>query len=150
MERREEIVQALQEAYWKEIETVMNYLANSTNLDGIRAQEISEMLKLEVADELGHAQRIAERIKELDGKVQGSNSFKAAQTTSQPPADSTDLKTVIQGVIDAEADAIEHYKKIIKLTDGIDYVTQDLAIQLLGDEEKHLRLFKGFQRGMNS
>jgi acyl-coenzyme A thioesterase PaaI-like protein len=32
----------LQEAYWMEIETVMSYLANSVNPDGVRAQEIKE------------------------------------------------------------------------------------------------------------
>jgi bacterioferritin len=50
----------------------------------------------------------------------------------------------IKAVIAAEEDACAHYKKIIKATDGDDYVTQDLCIRLLGDEEGHLVLFKGF------
>ena len=33
---------------------------------------------------------------------------------------------------------------IIKATEGEDYVTQDLCIQLLKAEEEHLVLFKGF------
>ena len=36
------------------------------------------------------------------------------------------------------------YNQLIKLCDGVDYVTQDLAIQLLGDEEEHRRQFRGF------
>ena len=35
-----EIIALLLEAYSMELETVMNYLANSTNLDGVRAEEI--------------------------------------------------------------------------------------------------------------
>ena len=150
MKKRKEIVEALQQAYWKEIETIMNYIANSTNLDGIRAEEIRETLSVEVTEELGHAQRLAARIKELDGIVEGSMKFKAEQKTNQPPKKTTDLESVIQGVIDAEEDAVNHYRKIIELTDGDDYVTQDLAIQLLGDEEGHLRLFKGFRKGMEA
>ncbi len=148
MGKREEIVKALQMAYWKEIETVINYQANSINLDGIRGQEIREILEKEVIDELGHSRKLAERIKELDGIVEGSASFISEQKTSQPPSDTTDLESVIRGVIDAEEDAIAHYKYMIELTDGVDYVTQDLCIELQGDEEKHLRLFRGFLKGI--
>ena len=51
---------------------------------------------------------------------------------------------VIKGVIDAEHEACEHYRSIIRATDGDDYVTQDLCIRLLGDEEEHLIQFRGF------
>lgn len=148
MEKQQEIVSALQKAYWKEIETIMNYQANSINLDGIRAEEVREILSAEVQDELGHSRQLGERIKELDGTVEGSMDFKPEQNTSQPPADTTDLGSVIKGVIDAEKDAIAHYKYIIELTDGIDFVTQDMCIALQADEEKHLRIFRGFLKGM--
>jgi len=51
---------------------------------------------------------------------------------------------VIRGVIDAENEAIETYNRIIRAADGVDYVTQDLAIQLLTDEEEHRRTFLGY------
>ena len=41
-------------------------------------------------------------------------------------------------------DAIDQYKAIIKLTDGDDYVTQDLAITILSDEEGHRQQFEGY------
>ncbi len=50
----------------------------------------------------------------------------------------------IKGVIEAENDAIDQYNKIIRLCDGDDYVTQDLCIRLLADEETHRREFRGF------
>lgn len=149
-DQRQQIVKELQKSYWMEIETVMNYLANSTNLDGIRAEEVRETLEVEVTDELKHAQSLAQRIKELDGIVEGSKDFKASQDTAQPPKETTDLISVVRGVIDAEQGAIEQYKKIINLTDGVDFVTQDLCISLQADEEKHLRLFKGFMRGLEN
>lgn len=146
MENNTKIIDELKKSYWMELETVMNYLANSVNLDGIKAEEIKESLKADVNEELGHAQQIADRIRELGGNVDGSFQFKSGQDSLQPPNDSTDIKTVVNGVIEAETQAIEQYKNIIKTTDGEDFVTQDLAIALMADEEKHLRLFKGFNK----
>src|SRR5205085_6710337 len=56
-EKRDEIVALLCKAYWMEIETVMSYIANSVNPDGVRAQEIIESLEKDIQEELGHAQQ---------------------------------------------------------------------------------------------
>ncbi|MDX6650706.1 MAG: bacterioferritin, partial [Solirubrobacteraceae bacterium] len=134
-EKREEIVELLQRAYWMEIETVMSYIANSINPDGVRAQEIVESLQKDIQEELGHAQQFAARIKELYGVVPGSLEFSAEQSYLQPPAHQTDIVHVIKGVIEAETGAIEHYNRIIEATDGVDFVTQDMVIAILRDEE---------------
>lgn len=141
-----DIIAALTDAYWKELETVQNYIANSVNLDGVRAEEIKKSLAADVMEELGHAQQLARRIKVLGGKVPGSAGFKATQKSLQPPKDSTDVIAVIKGVIAAEEDAIQGYNRLVKLCDGKDYVTQDLCITLLADEEEHRQQFKGFLR----
>lgn len=138
------IVKELKTAYNMELETVINYLANSIHLDGIRAKEIQNSLDADIQEELLHAQQLARRIKTLDSGIPGSLDLKMEQKTLQPPADPTDVVAVIKGVIDAEEGAITQYNKIIKLSDGIDYVTQDLCITLLADEEEHRRQFKGF------
>src|SRR5439155_16512426 len=117
-EEREEIVELLTKAYWMEIETVMSYIANSVNPDGVRAQEIIESLQKDVQEELGHAQQFAARIKELYGVVPGSMDFKAEQSYLQPPDHQTDIVHVIKGVIEAESGAIEHYNAIIEFTEG--------------------------------
>ena len=85
-EKREEIIELLRKAYWMEIETVMSYLANSVNPDGVRAQEIKESLEEDITEELGHAKQFAERIKELYGVVPGSEDFTAEQSYLQPPS----------------------------------------------------------------
>ena len=141
---RDQIVEELKVAYWMEIETVTNYIANSINLDGVRAEEIKKALQADVQEELTHAQTLARRIKTIGGQVPGSSNFKAAQQSLQPLDDSTDVISVIKGVIDAEDSAIAQYNKLIRLCDGIDYVTQDLCIQSLADEEEHRRDFLGY------
>lgn len=142
--KQEEIVRELQVAYWMEIETVMNYICNSVNLDGVRAEEIKKSLAADVAEELMHAQNLARRIKTIGGRVPGSSDFSAGQDALQPPSDSTDVISVIKGVIAAEDAAIKQYNKLIQICDGVDYVTQDLCIQSLADEEGHRRDFVGF------
>jgi bacterioferritin len=128
-----------------EIETITNYIANSVHLDGVRAEEIKKSLAADVTSELMHAQSLVRRIKEIGGRVQGSMEFKAMQKSLQPPADTTDVVAVIKGVIDAENGAIEHYGKLIELCgDAHDYVTQDLCITQLGDEERHRTAFVGY------
>lgn len=141
---KEKIIDLLTKAYWKELETVQNYLANSVNLDGVRAEEIKKALAADVTEELTHAQTLAKRIKELGGKVPGSFEFKPEQNGLQPPADSTDVVTIIKGVIEAEEDAIKTYNEIIKICEGNDYVTQDMAITLLADEESHCAVFVSY------
>ena len=145
-DKREQVIELLAKAYWMEIETVMSYIANSVNPDGVRAQEIKESLEKDIQEELGHAQQFAERIKELWGVVPGSSEFSAEQSFLQPPEQQTDVTHVIRGVIEAETGAIEHYTRIIEETEGVDPVTQDMVIDILRDEQGHRRRFEGFLR----
>jgi bacterioferritin len=143
---REHLIALLTQAYWMEIETVMSYIANSINPDGVRAQEIIESLEEDIQEELGHARQYGSRIKELYGVVPGSLDFRAEQSYLQPPDEQTDIVHVIKGVIEAESGAIEHYNRIIEFCEGRDPVTQDMVIDILRDEEGHRRLFEGFLR----
>ncbi len=145
-EARDEIIDLLTKAFWMEMETVINYVTNSVNPDGVRAQEIIESLSADVQEELGHAQQFANRIKELYGVVPSSIDFTPEQSYLAPPQHQTDIVHVIKGVIEAETGAIEHYNRIIEVTDGIDPVTNDMVIAILRDEEGHRRLFEGFLR----
>jgi bacterioferritin len=144
--QRDELIELLKTAYWMEIETVMSYIANSINPDGIRAREVVENLEEDIQEELGHAQQFGNRIKELYGVVPGSLEFSAEQSYLQPPAEQTDIVHVIKGVIEAETGAIEHYQRIVEFCDGVDLVTQDMVITIQRDEQQHLRLFEGFLR----
>ena len=139
--KREEIIELLKQAYFAELETVMNYVTNSVNPDGVRAQEVKESLEEDIQEELAHAQQFAQRIKELYGVVPGSMDFRAEQRFLQPPKEQTDVVHVIKGVIDAKTSAIELYTRIVETTDEVDLVTQDMVIDILRDEQGHSRFF---------
>ncbi len=144
------IIKALVDCYNAELETVTNYLANSVNLDGIRAKHIKQALDADIQEELGHAQMVAKRIKTIGGTVPGSQALKMTQASLQPPANTTDVISVIKGVIDAENGAIAGYQKVIDLCEGEDYATQDMAIALMADEQEHRRDFLGFLKEFES
>lgn len=143
-ENNQDIIDNLKIAYAMELETVQNYIAASVNLDGVRSDVIKKALAADVAEELTHAQTLASRIKTIGGQVPGSFDLERGQKSLQPLEDTTDIVAVIKGVIDAENGAIAQYNKIIKISDGRDYVTQDMAIGLLSGEEDHRREFIGF------
>jgi len=143
----EDVTQLLKKAYGDEIETVMNYLSNAVVLDGVRAEEIKNSLETDIQEELDHARMIAERLKQLDERPPGSMDFEARQETLQPPEDSTDVPSVIDGVLDAEEDAIETYHDLIHAAEeNDDHVTEDIAVTILADEEAHRTEFRGFRK----
>lgn len=143
-DKRKQIQDGLAKAYRMEIETVINYLTNSVVLDGVRAEEIKKSLAADIQEELNHATQLANRIKTIHGEIPGSLSLEFDQKSLQPPKDTTDVVSVIKGVLDAENAAIEHYNHLVRITDGVDYVTQDMVITLLADEEEHRRTFEGY------
>lgn len=145
-EAREELIGMLKKAYFMELETVMSYITNSVNPDGVRAQEIKQSLAEDITEELGHAQQFAARIKELYGVVPGSKDFTPEQDYLQPANEQTDIPHVIRGVIEAEAGAISYYNEIRELAAEVDPVTEDMLLAILRDEQGHMREFEGFLR----
>ncbi|MFB6136643.1 MAG: ferritin-like domain-containing protein [Halobacteriaceae archaeon] len=143
----DEVNRLLRQAYEDEIETVMNYLSNSIVLDGVRAEEIKESLQTDIQEELGHAEQLGERLKQLEQSPPGSAEFTARQESLQPPADTTDVLSVIEGVLDAENDAIDTYRELIDAArEADDPVTEDLAVTILADEEAHRTEFRGYRK----
>ena len=141
--KRAEIIELLTRAYWMETETVLSYLANAANLDGIRAEEIAEALD---AGRRGGARPRAQVRRPHQGPVRHAPRHvrHGPRAGVLQPGDPTDVVGVIRGVIEAEAGAIEHYNRIIEACDGVDWATQDMVIEILRDEENHLRTFERY------
>ena len=142
----DEVTRLLRTAYQDEIETVMNYMTNSIVLDGVRAEEIKESLEADIQEELAHAEQLGHRLKQIGEAPPASGEFVAHQDSLQPPEDTTDVLSVIDGVLDAEEDAIETYRSLIDAAEEAeDHVTEDIAVTILADEEAHRTEFRGFR-----
>ena len=143
----DQVVDLLREAYIDEMETVMNYQTNAIVLDGVRAEEIKESLQQDIQEELTHAEQLGQRLKQLGARPPASGEFMARQESLQPPEDSTNVLAVINGVLDAEEDAIDTYSTLINAAEAADDpVTEDLAVTILADEEAHRTEFHGFKK----
>lgn len=143
----DDVVRLLKEAYIDELETVQNYLANAILLETIRGEVVAESLKEDIQEELGHAEELGYRLRYHDERPPASMDLEASQESLQPPADTADVEAVIDGVIEAEADAIETYEELIDAAaEAGDHVTEDLAVQLLADEQAHEAEFLSFKR----
>jgi bacterioferritin len=58
-----------------------------------------------------------------------------------------DVLSVIEGVLDAEEDAISTYRALIDAaTEADDPVTEDIAVTILADEEAHRTEFRGYRK----
>ena len=146
-DQREHVVELLTKAYWMEIETVMSYIAASVNLDGVRAQRDQGVARRATSRRSSATPAASPSgSRSSTASCRGREDFSAEQTFLQPPDEQTDIVHVIQGVIEAETGAIEHYTRIIEETEGVDPVTQDMVIEILRDEQGHRRLFEGFLR----
>jgi bacterioferritin len=143
----DDVVRLLKEAYNDEVETVQNYLANAILLETIRGEEVAESLKEDIQEELTHAEELGYRLRYHGERPPASMDLDASQESLQPPEDTADVEAVIDGVIEAETDAIETYEELIEVAaEAGDYVTEDLAVQLLADEQAHKAEFLSFKR----
>jgi len=141
------VIELLRKGYSDEIETVINYQTNAIILDGVRAEEIKESLQEDIQEELEHSELLGQRLKQLGARPPSSMEFTARQESLQPPEDSTNVPAVIEGVLEAEEDAIATYRELIDEAEAAsDPVTEDLAVTILTDEEAHRSKFQGFQK----
>jgi bacterioferritin len=136
MDKAREVLNGLKKSYAMELESVQNYLANSIHLEGPSVDKVKKVLENAASGELKHARRLAKRIKVLGDRVPGSLELARDQNYLQPPIDSRDSATVIRGALTATDAAIAHYQAMIQITEDLDFVTQDLLIELLAEEQE--------------
>ena len=142
-----QIIELLQAAYIAELQTVEDYLANSVWLDGPGSRPVAESLDAYIAQELAHAKKIAIRLKELG--MRSPDSIRREAQRILPLHDETDPMIAVEGVLEAERNAISRYEKLIEVCEGKDLTTQDLIIEILADEEKHRKVFEDFFNLLN-
>ena len=101
---------------------------------GIVAKELEEHAR----EELGHAEKIAERIITLGGTplITPQELFKESGCGYDAPTDSS-TKVLLKQNIKGEQCAIETYKKLLEQVEGKDPITYHMVLEILTDEVKH-------------
>ncbi|MDN5925372.1 MAG: bacterioferritin, partial [Xanthomonadales bacterium] len=133
---REVVVDILNQALATEIICVLRYKRHYYMASGIHAQSIAAEFLQHASEEQGHADRIAERITQLDGAPDFSPEGLSTRAHSQY-VEGDDLVDMIKEDLVAERIAIESYSEVIRYLGNDDPTTRRMLEDILANEEEH-------------
>jgi bacterioferritin len=133
---RATVIRLLNEALATEIVCVLRYKYHYFMASGINSQAVKVEFLEHAQQEQEHADRIAERITQLDGKPD----FNPEGLLSRAHADyaeGVDLVDMIREDLVAERIAIDTYRAIVEYIGSDDPTTRRLMEEILAQEEEH-------------
>jgi bacterioferritin len=133
---RETVVKLLNEALATEIVCVLRYKFHYYMAKGIHAKSVAAEFLEHATEEQGHADRIAERITQLDGTPNMSPDGLLSRSHSDY-VEGDDVADMLKEDLVAERIAIDSYREIIKYLGNDDPTTRRLMEDILANEEEH-------------
>ncbi|HET6804701.1 MAG TPA: ferritin-like domain-containing protein [Frateuria sp.] len=133
---RDTVIKLLNEALATEIVCTLRYKYHYYMASGIHSQAVKAEFLEHAQQEQEHADRIAERITQLDGKPD----FNPEGLLSRSHADyaeGADLVDMIKEDLIAERIAIDTYRAIIEYIGADDPTTRRIMEEVLAQEEEH-------------
>ncbi|PUA16994.1 ferritin-like domain-containing protein [Glaciimonas sp. PCH181] len=133
---REEVIALLNSALATELVCVMRYKRHYFTASGLENSAIKAEFLTHAQEEEGHADMIAERIVQLNGKPD----FNPKGITERSHAeydDSSDIKSMIKANLIAERIAIETYRQMIERIGDSDPTTRHMLVNIMAVEEEH-------------
>jgi bacterioferritin len=133
---RPTVIKVLNEALATEIVCILRYKRHYFMATGIHASAVAAEFQEHAAEEQVHADRIAERITQLDGEP----NFNPDGLTSRSHAqyvEGNSLVDMIKEDLVAERIAIESYSEIIRYLGDRDITTRRMMEEILQNEEEH-------------
>jgi len=139
---REQVVRVLNEALATELVCVLRYRFHYYMASGIHSSAVAAEFKEHAEEEQEHADRIAERIKQLGGKPQ-MNPAVIAQSSHSEYKEGSSLVDMIREDLVAERIAIETYREMIHFFGHKDPTSRRLIEEILAKEEEHAHDLSG-------
>lgn len=133
---RDDIVKLLNGALATELVCVLRYRRHHFMADGLESPAIAEEFLVHANAELGHADRLAQRIVQLGGEPD-FNPVGLLDRSHAGYDEVDDLKAMIRSNLVAERVAVETYRQMIRLVADKDSTTRRLLEDILADEEEH-------------
>ncbi|HEY4317624.1 MAG TPA: ferritin-like domain-containing protein [Herbaspirillum sp.] len=133
---REEIVSMLNDALATELLCVLRYKRHYFTASGPGTESVKAEFLEHAGEEAAHADRIAERIVQLNGEPD----FNPASLSSRSHAEydaSTDVREMIKADLVAERVAIESYRQMIERIGDGDPTTRQMLVEIMASEEEH-------------
>jgi len=133
---RETVCRVLNEALATELVCVLRYKRHYYMATGIHAQAVAEEFLEHAREEEEHADKIAERITQLDGSPDFNPEILATRSHSQY-VEGTSLADMIREDLVAERIAIDSYSEIIRYLGENDPTSRRVMEEILEKEEEH-------------
>ena len=140
-----EMVKELNKAYCDEWLAFYLYWYMAQTVSGRCYTGLKPLLEAIAKEELEHARKLANLITTL-GDAPSANPMdlekNANSSYSLPPKNNADIHRIIRAVMETEAEAIEVYHKLVKKTQGKDFVSHQLMTHILSEEIEHEEKFE--------
>ena len=133
---REQSIRILNEALAPELVCTLRYQFHYFMATGIHSQAVKQEFREHAREEQQHAERIAERIKQLGGKPMMNPAMLADLSHSEYREGNT-LADMIREDLIAERIAVESYREMIRYFGDRDPTTRMIMVEILAKEEEH-------------
>ena len=133
---REAVIAMLNDALATELLCVLRYKRHYYTVSGPNSAKMRAEFLDHAQQEQDHADRIAERIVQLNG----SPNFNPATLTARSHAeydDSEDTQAMVRADLIAERVAIESYRQMILAIGDKDPTTRNMLVEIMAVEEEH-------------
>jgi bacterioferritin len=143
-----ELIADLNRAYCDEWLAFYAYTYAAQVVSGKGAEDMEEYLKKVAGEELEHQGELADMIVKLGGMPTVSLNDLEKNGNGpypMPPKKTDDYDKIIDFVTEAEAGAIDVYRKIAKKTLGKEDVVYQLVTHILGEEVNHEEMFENLR-----
>jgi len=133
-----EIITVLNKAYADEWLAYYQYFIEAKVIKGIMKDAAITELTQHAADELRHANMVADRILQLGGTplLHPKEWFSHTNCGYEEPKD-FDVVSILEDSIKGEQCAISIYSQLAEMTKDKDIVTYDIVSEILADEVEH-------------
>lgn len=130
MASNKKVIDALNEIKQGELTAVLTFMAHGDALKNMGLDALAKMYRKEAVEEMGHSEKLAERIHFLGGTP--------ATTPLKEPKVGRDLQEILKNDAAMEKGQIERVQRAIRLClEEADPGSRVLCEQILVDEEKH-------------
>jgi bacterioferritin len=133
-----ELIKILNRAFADEWLAYYQYWLGAKVVKGPMKEAVIAELEEHAADELRHAEMVAERINQLGGTpiTNPKDWFKLTNCGYEDPVDPYVRSILLQNIA-GEQCAISTYRKIMKMTKDKDPITYNMVLEILKDEVEH-------------
>lgn len=143
----QKLIEMLNGALCEEWLAYYQYWIGARVIEGPMRSEIEAELLEHADEELSHAVKLVTRIVQLGGTpvLSPDQWTRMARCRYEAPIDPY-VETILEQNLRSERCAIERYRDIADYTDGIDYTTAKMAVEILEDELDHEQDILSYQQ----